>query len=407
MEISLFNINHGFTEAIIRGLRSGFLTEFDYRRLSNCDNMTDLRSALAETDYGNFLQDEPENISSTTVVRKCREKLADEFRWIKAQSVEPLSTFLEFIARERMIDNVIMILQCILNNKAPVEMAELVHPLGTFEGMSTMMSEKFDVTGQGAMGDIYRIFLEESPIGPYFDAYIQNYMQAQRGEAENPNADMAQMAQIAQDDALNVMQKSDLEFMKFWMRKAWLEDFHEFSQQIGGTTAKVMGHILSLRADFTTLTVTLNSLSSDITVSSAAVTKDQRNKLFPNFGYLMPEGTFYIKNKVEGVAELGMALEKYPKCKKLFEQVKPLYEREGRGDRKAGAEESIEDAVYRDMTFAYEMAFEEQFHFALFYAWVKLREQENRNIEWIANMITLNKKEQIDSTIIPLFKNRA
>ena len=47
----------------------------------------------------------------STISKKCYEKLADEFRYLKAQTVEPLSTFMDFIAREKMIDNVCMIIQ--------------------------------------------------------------------------------------------------------------------------------------------------------------------------------------------------------------------------------------------------------------------------------------------------------
>ena len=116
--------SHGFTEAVARGLRSGFLGVEDYRRLGTCDSLEDMRSALEETDYGTFLQDEPSPLLVSTISRKCYEKLAEEFRYLKAQTVEPLTSFMDYIAREKMIDNVCMIIQGALNNKAPKELEE-------------------------------------------------------------------------------------------------------------------------------------------------------------------------------------------------------------------------------------------------------------------------------------------
>ena len=62
------------------------------------------------------------------------------FNYLKAQTVEPCTTILDFIAREKMIDNICMIIQGALNQKAPKELAEKVHPLCVFEGMREIMS---------------------------------------------------------------------------------------------------------------------------------------------------------------------------------------------------------------------------------------------------------------------------
>lgn len=52
-----FNILHGFTEALVRGMRSSFLTDADYHHLTQCETLDDVRLNLSETDYANALED--------------------------------------------------------------------------------------------------------------------------------------------------------------------------------------------------------------------------------------------------------------------------------------------------------------------------------------------------------------
>lgn len=37
--LATFNMQHGFVEAVIRGFRSGFLSDEIYHHLSQCDNL--------------------------------------------------------------------------------------------------------------------------------------------------------------------------------------------------------------------------------------------------------------------------------------------------------------------------------------------------------------------------------
>jgi len=386
-ELSLFNVNHGFSEAIARGLRSGFLTPDDYRRIGQCDTLEDVRSALEETDYGTFLMDEPSPILVSTITKKCYEKLADEFRFLKAQTVEPLTTFMDFIAREKMIDNVVMIIQGALNNKPPKEIEEKMHPLGEFEGMKVIMSESFDV--QGGFDDVYRIFLVDTPIGKYFEAYLL--------EAGREKDELAKPQDAS--SAGSILTKQDLEIMKASLKKAWLEDFNDYCQGQGGTTAEVMGHLLRTEADFRVLLVSLNALGTELSTESNL---QERNTLYPNFGYLYPEGTTALR-KAWSDSTVRSAIEPYQQYLKLYDEVKTFYDKDSGGDR---GHKSIEDLIYEENVKMYEMAFEQQYHYGVFFSWIKLREQEIRNIRWICNMIVLNTKDHIDDTIKPIFQPR-
>lgn len=392
MELSLFNVNHGFTEAVVRGLRCGYLSPEDYRRISAADSLDDVRSALEETDYGTFLQDEPAPLLVSTISKRCYEKIADEFRYLKAQTNEPLTTFMDFIAREKMIDNVCMIIQGALNSKAPVDLQEKIHPLGVFDGMKVIMSETFDV--QGGFEDVYNIFLVDSPIGPYFEEYLK---EAGRERDEHARAGL-ERGQVG-----GILTKQDLELMKASLKKAWLEDFYRFTQGCGGTTAEVMGHMLMVEADFRVLLVTLNALNTSMSASEANL--QERNSLWPSFGYLYPEGTKELR-KAWNESTVRTALEPYAKYLSLYDQVKQFYEAEGDGGASKTSFQSIEDLIYTENVQMFEMSFEQQYHFGVFYAWVKLREQEVRNIRWISNMIVLGTKDRIDDTIVPIFQPR-
>lgn len=390
MEMAFFNVKHGFPESLVRGLRSGFLGLDDYRRLAAADSLDDVRSALEETDYGSFLQDEP-TVLVSTIYKKCYEKLADEFKWLKAQTVEPLTTFMDFIAREKMIDNVCMIIQGSLNKKAPVEMQDKLHPLGIFEGMKVIMSESFDVSG--GFEQVYQIFLVDTPIGQYFEEYL-----------EEAGKDREESGRVGGDNQVGgILTKQDLEIMKAALKKAWLEDFNGFVSGLGGTTAEVMGRMLNMEADFRVLLVTLNALNTDLSTEQK---KDTRNSLYPNFGYLYPEGTKELLKAWNHVT-VAAALDHHATYKQLYEEVKVFYERDqGEGNKSMAKYQSVEDLIYKENVHEYEMAFEQQFHFGVFYAWVKLKEQEIRNIRWICDMVVMNSKEHIDDTIVPIFQPR-
>lgn len=57
----------------------------------------DLKLHLASTDYGNFLQNEPSPLATTTISEKCTLKMVKEFQYLRANSVEPISKFLDYI----------------------------------------------------------------------------------------------------------------------------------------------------------------------------------------------------------------------------------------------------------------------------------------------------------------------
>ena len=63
------------------------------RRLASAD----FKLQLAQTDYKDFLANEPSPLSTNVIKEKCVEKLVNEFNYLRINSAQPLAQFLDYI----------------------------------------------------------------------------------------------------------------------------------------------------------------------------------------------------------------------------------------------------------------------------------------------------------------------
>jgi len=353
MESLFFNVDSGFLEGIVRGYKTGILTQSHYANLTQCETLEDFRTQLSATDYGNFLSNEPLPISTSTIADKATQILVDQFNYLRNNAVQPLSRFLDFITYAYMIDNVILLITGTLHERDTHELLERCHPLGMFDTMPALCVAT-------NVEELYQSVLVETPLAPYFRGCL-----------------------AASDlDDLNI------EIIRNTVYKAYLEDFFHFSTTLGSPTSDVMHRILSFEADRRTINITINSFDTDLT-------KEQRAKLFPAIGRLFPAGNNTLA-KADDIEQVRQVCENISEYRAFFSESGP------NGAEGSGAAAHLEDRFFMTEVHLNKLAFLQQFQYGVFYSYMKLKEQEIRNLTWIAECIAQDARDRMQD-FIPLF----
>mmetsp|Transcript_6761 Transcript_6761/g.20207 ORF Transcript_6761/g.20207 Transcript_6761/m.20207 type:complete len:246 (+) Transcript_6761:417-1154(+) len=245
-----------------------------------------------------------------------------------------------------MIDNIVLMVTGAMHEREVTELLDKCHPLGMFDSIASL----------GAVSnlrELHRIVLVDTPISAYFGECFRD---------ENL-------------DEVNV------EILRNSLYKAYLKDFFRLSQMLGGLTATVMKEILYFEADRRAINITINSIGTELS-------RDDRRRLFSDFGHLHPEGQrdLAICSDFEQVISVIVNNSIYPNIL-----------------QKSSEEINLDKVFYETEVMKCRYMFTHQFHYGIFYAYLKLREQEVRNLMWLSECISQDQKYRIVDGVISIF----
>eukprot|EP00474_Spongospora_subterranea_P000741 CRZ01199.1 hypothetical protein [Spongospora subterranea] len=356
-----FNINYGFLEAQFRGFRSGFLSDLHYRQLCQCETLDDVKLTLSDTDYASSLQAlQVPKLTPELVVDTCSAKLHKEYDYIRSQATGAMATFMDLVVFEFMIDNISFLILSLIKGGAPDELLAKCNPMGRFPRIKSILT--FENTEEGFL-DLYSTVLVDTPVACYFEKYFEI------------------IAPVSSDSfpfehMHKTFSEEDIDVINDVLKRLWLEDFYAYCSKLGGETWTVMKPLLEFEVDRRAICIMINSFSTPL---NDPVRRAERTKLFATFGTLYPSGIDKFA-QVGDMSQLGGVLEDY----KLFSQLWQKAHNEGK---------EIEDVLYEREVELNREAFQGQSHFAFIWAYIKLKEQERRNLFWISECINQQQKD--------------
>jgi V-type H+-transporting ATPase subunit d len=317
-----------------------------------------------DTDYVDYIKDYNESDTSSLKML-LKKKLADEIAQVQSVAGPDLENFLEMTRHKYMIDNVINIIEGTKNKTATAIIKSRSEPLGflpEIEGLLNLDVKKID--------ELYEDVLIDTEVGYYFSKFLEEVLMS---------SNVKDVSTVN-----NFLQDLKPEKIKNYLTKIWFEYFYHYCETLNPTTREIMEDLLKFEADCQAIQIVYNSLAYDFNQFQ----EEERRKVIPFFGYLYPDITSQII-KASTFEQLKEALQPFPEYSDLFKDI-PDPKKIDEFALQSGLK-TLDDAMFEASIKRFSIAFEQQFHYACFYAYIKIKEQEIKNIIWLAEMIALDK----------------
>ncbi|EPY42618.1 V-type H+-transporting ATPase subunit AC39 [Angomonas deanei] len=161
-----------------------------------------------------------------------------------------------------------------------------------------------------------------------------------------------------------------VEFIRGMLMKNYYQQFYDFCYELGGETREVMCPLLDAEADRLVLTFTLNTLGV------REITPADRRRVFPNLGSLVDIHDDIAES--ENDEQLRDRLRRFPTYYDLLDDSRSI---------DTSNKKSIERRFVELSVVLYSDAMTRQFQYGIFYAYVKLKELEISNLQWISDCV--------------------
>mmetsp|Transcript_11831 Transcript_11831/g.16525 ORF Transcript_11831/g.16525 Transcript_11831/m.16525 type:complete len:429 (+) Transcript_11831:100-1386(+) len=390
--LTTWNMENGFLEARVRGFRSGFLTETEYKQLMQCNTLDEVKLALTDTDYGAWITtvskgvDEKNDDYAAKLMDACKKKFLSEFEYLRMNATGILQTFLDMITYEPMINNFCKLIIAIQKTGNPEEVVKALQdsdPLGAYPHLNSIVA--FDKQGDplNLLTDLFDTLLVDTPVSKYFWQYFLPEMTIDDEKKDDAGTLRRFTAEV------------DLNIMMNMVQKYLLEDLYYYSREIGGETWAVMKELLEFEADRRTVNVTVNSFGTQLNEPDRH--DYERKMLYPNFGTLYPDGQTILSGygPKPGVSDFQTLGNEFKSKTLRFASI--LQDKN-----------DFDYAMRREEARMYAKGFEGQGHFGCFWAFFKLKEIELANLKVIfgtmVNPPEVDVRRDLFKSVVPIFE---